>query len=364
MFSISSNNSLRLCSLFLVMFIVLGHGALVAGEIPVKDKSTKDAVKDTRDAVKDVESAVEEASEAISTVISGSLAAHGEGISASIGTAKEEIVLAIQALPMVQHKITNAQTLDPAIAKPSPASCARIRLARDAAIFEERFKEVRNNAYGVNVTHNQIKSTGMPVAQARGNRAGAVIALASEDTGLIDVSGITSAVQSDGSTDSAIAASLNINSLVNPFPKTKETAGGSNAVTQARASVFNSKKVVASDVISDVVSQRITKVAIDDPYVSKWMGGNRQDEDAGTEVAMTIESYRQLKNTYRRKSVDWHRYIETQTQPVELIRDLNMGLAQSLENEERIIQLLDHLVVLTALSYAQLVDNKVLSEGN
>jgi hypothetical protein len=35
-----------------------------------------------------------------------------------------------------------------------------------------------------------------------------------------------------------------------------------------------------------------------------------------------------------------------------------------LVNEESIIQLLDRLVVLTALSYAQLVDNNGASEGN
>ncbi|MDA8663423.1 hypothetical protein N9L66_00485 [Porticoccaceae bacterium] len=347
--------------LFILLFVsawLLAGSVAVAGEIPVKDRDTKDAVKDVKDAVRDNTDFLREATDALATTISGGLVAQSEGINASIGNMTSQIVAALNRQPRVNEKIKTARLYDPAIAKVSSVSCGRANVRETVLALVAAYKEKAKDLGKRSATHHSVTPDLVSEGDNFVANSSRIIALSDEETGLIELKGITRTASADASVAGDDISTLSrLDTLVNPFPAKSTNSAGKTALSQSVAAVYNSKKLIVSDTLSDIVSQRVSKVEVTDPYVLKWaeIAGATASDGA---LLMSPESYRVIKNTYRRQSEEWLREIEVSPDSIPIIRDVAMAMAQQLENQEEIIRLLTKSLSMQALSYSQLVDNQ------
>ena len=342
-----------------ILALLLFCAGASAGDIPVKDKGTKDAVGDVEEAVKDNTDYLREATEALATTISGGLVAQSEGINASIGNMTSQIVEALSRQSLAEEKITLARIHDPAISKVSPGACGRANVVGTASKLLAGALAKARSMSGNSVVHHSTASSLDPTEVRLMDNSARVVSLAGEETGLIDVRGITRSPTVNGATlDEDVNTAASFDTLINPHPASSASEGGKSLESEAVATIYNSKKLVVSDTLSDIIANRIVPEEVSDVHILKWAGSAGAASVDGV-VSMSEESYRMIKNTYRRQSIDWLKHIETASEPLVPLRDIAMAMAQQLENQEEIIQLLTKSLTIQALSYSQLVDNEM-----
>lgn len=348
-------NRRLLCVATLASFFCV---SAVGGEIPVKDKDTKKAVKDVKDAVKDNTDFLREATEALATTISGGLVAQTEGLNSSIGNMSNQVVAAINRQARVSEKIKTQRLFDPGIADIAPGSCGRANVIATAKELSNQTATTAKSLQDSSVTHHKTTSALESEGDTMLNDSSRVLALSDESNGLIEVRGLTRSPTTDGSmTEDDRLTRSRVDTLVNPYPATGNNVMGKTSTSLAVAAIYNSKKLVASDILSDILADRTAVVEVTDPHVLSWVTSAGASSVDGV-VSMSPESYRMIKNTYRRQSSDWIEQTEIAADPIVILRDLAMTMAQELENQEEIIQLLTKSLSIQALTYSQLVDNQ------
>ena len=355
---IFGSKRMRRVSLCILVLLLFCAGAS-AGDIPVKDKGTKDAVGDVEDAVKDNTDYLREATEALATTISGGLVAQSEGINASIGNMTSQIVEALSRQSLAEEKIKLARIHDPAISKVSPASCGRANVVGTTSKLIEGAMAKARSMSGKSAAHHRKTSSPDGTEARLMDNSARVVSLAGEGTGLIDVRGITRSATVNGvALDEDVNTAASLDTLINPHPASSASEGGKTLESEAVAAVYNSKKLVVSDTLSDIIASRIAPEEVSDPHILRWAGSAGATSVDGV-VSVSKESYRVIKNTYRRQSIEWLKHIETASEPLVPLRDIAMAMAQQLENQEEIIQLLTKSLTIQAFSFSQLVDNEM-----
>jgi hypothetical protein len=355
---IFGSKHMRKVSVCILVLLFFCAGAS-AGDIPVKDKHTKDAVRDVEDAVKGNTDYLKEATEALATTISGGLVAQSEGINASIGNMTSQIVEALSRQSLAEEKIKLARIHDPAISKVSPGSCGRANVVGTTSKLIEGAMAKARSMSGKSAAHHSKTSSPDGTETRLMDNSARVVSLAGEETGLIDVRGITRSATVNGATlDEDVNTAASLDTLINPHPASSASEGGKTLESEAVAAVYNSKKLVVSDTLSDIIASRIAPEEVSDPHILRWAGSAGATSVDGV-VSMSKESYRVIKNTYRRQSIEWLKHIETASEPLVPLRDIAMAMAQQLENQEEIIQLLTKSLTIQAFSFSQLVDNEM-----